>query len=35
MATGNRGATKSFSRPDDHLSKGGVEIDVVQLGDSR
>jgi mannose-6-phosphate isomerase-like protein (cupin superfamily) len=33
MATGNRGATKSFSRPDDHLSKGGVEIDVVQLGD--
>ncbi len=33
MATGNRGATKSFSRPDDHLSKGGVEIDIVQLGD--
>jgi len=33
MATGNRGASRSFSRPDDHLSKGGVEIDVVQLGD--
>ena len=27
------GATKSLSRPDDHLSKGGVEIDIVQLGD--
>ena len=29
----NKGASKSFSRPDDHLTKGGVEIDVVQLGD--
>ncbi len=29
----NRGAAKSFARPDDHLSKGGVEIDIVQLGD--
>jgi mannose-6-phosphate isomerase-like protein (cupin superfamily) len=33
MATGNSGASRSFSRPDDHLTKGGVEIDVVQLGD--
>ena len=33
MATGNRGASRSFSRPDDHLSKGGAQIDVVQLGD--
>jgi mannose-6-phosphate isomerase-like protein (cupin superfamily) len=33
MSTGNKGTSKSFSRPDDHLSKGGVEIDVVQLGD--
>jgi len=29
----NKGASKSFARPDDHLTKGGVEIDVVQLGD--
>jgi len=33
MPTVNRGSAKSLHRPDDHLSKGGVEIDVVQLGD--
>ena len=33
MMTANKGTTRSLGRPDDHLSKGGVEIDVVQLGD--
>jgi len=33
MASGNTGGSKSLNRPDDHLSKGGVEIDIVQLGD--
>ena len=33
MGTGNKGTTRSFDRPDDHISRGGVEIDVVQLGD--
>ncbi len=31
----NKGASKSFARPDDHLTKGDVEIDIVQLGDLR
>ena len=35
MATSNKGSAKSFVRPDDHMTKGGVEIDVVQLGDVR
>jgi mannose-6-phosphate isomerase-like protein (cupin superfamily) len=29
------GTTKSFGKPDDHVAKGGVEIDVVQLGDMK
>ena len=29
------GTTKSFDKPDEHLAKGGVEIDVVQLGDMK
>ena len=33
MTTGNKGSAKSLTQPDDHLSKGGVEIDLVQLGD--
>ena len=35
MGTGNSGTSKSFDRPDEHVSKGGVEIDYVQLGDFR
>jgi hypothetical protein len=33
MGTGNKGTSRSFDTPDEHVSKGGVEIDVVQLGD--
>jgi hypothetical protein len=33
MPTVNSGSAKSLHKPDDHLSKGGVGIDVVQLGD--
>jgi hypothetical protein len=33
MGSGNKGTTKSFDKPDDRVSKGGVEIEVVQLGD--
>ena len=33
MTTANKGTARSLGRPDDHLSKGGIEIDVVQLGD--
>ena len=33
MATESSGATRSFTSPDDHMSKGGVEIDVVRLGE--
>jgi quercetin dioxygenase-like cupin family protein len=27
------GAAKSFDRPDDHVAKGGIEVDVLRLGD--
>jgi len=33
MATQNPGGSKSLGKPDEHISKGGVEIDVVRLGD--
>jgi len=33
MATGNKGASRHPDKPDEHVTKGGVEIDVVQLGD--
>jgi quercetin dioxygenase-like cupin family protein len=33
MGSGNKGTTRSFDRPDDHISKNGVEIDVVRIGD--
>ncbi|HJW75677.1 MAG TPA: cupin [Thermoleophilia bacterium] len=33
MDTGNKATSKFFDRPDEHVTKGGVEIDVVQLGD--
>ena len=35
MATPIRGVTKSFDRPDDHVAKGGVEIDILQIGDMK
>jgi hypothetical protein len=33
MGTGNKGVSKSFDRPDERVTKGGVEVEVVQLGD--
>jgi len=33
MASGNKGTSKSLNQPDDHITKGDVEIDVVLLGD--
>ncbi len=33
MGTGNKATSKSFDKADEHVSKGGVEIEVVQLGD--
>lgn len=35
MANGIGGTMKSFDRPDDHVTKGGVEIDVLQIGDMK
>ena len=35
MATPLRGATKSFDEPDEHSAKGGVQIDVLRLGDMK
>jgi mannose-6-phosphate isomerase-like protein (cupin superfamily) len=35
MATPISGTMKSFDKPDDHVSKGGVEIDILQLGDMK
>ena len=32
MATPISGTMKSFDTPDDHISKGGVEIDILQIG---
>jgi mannose-6-phosphate isomerase-like protein (cupin superfamily) len=33
MPGANRGTKKSFSKPDHHVTKGSVEIDIVELGD--
>jgi quercetin dioxygenase-like cupin family protein len=33
MAIVNSGSARSLHKPDDHFSRGGAEIDVVQLGD--
>jgi hypothetical protein len=33
MGTGNKGTSKSFSTPDERASRGGVEIEIVHLGD--
>ena len=35
MPTPINGTTRSFAKPDDHISKGGVEIDVLQVGDMK
>ena len=33
MATMSKAASRSLDQPDEHIEKGGVQIDVVQLGD--
>jgi uncharacterized cupin superfamily protein len=33
MATMSKAATRSLDQPDEQMEKGGVKIDVVQLGD--
>jgi len=35
MATPISGTMKSFDKPDDHFAKGGVEIDILQVGDMK
>jgi hypothetical protein len=35
MATPISGTMKSFDRPDEHATKGGVEIDVLQIGEMK
>ena len=35
MATPIDGTTKSFDKPDEHVTKGGVDIDVLQIGDMK
>jgi len=35
MATPISGTVKAFDKPDEHLAKGGVEIDVLQIGDMK
>jgi hypothetical protein len=35
MPTPISGTTKSFDKPDEHVAKGGVEIDVLQVGDMK
>jgi hypothetical protein len=35
MAIPISGTMKSFDTPDDHVTKGGVEIDVLQVGDMK
>jgi mannose-6-phosphate isomerase-like protein (cupin superfamily) len=33
MAIGSREVGRSLNHPDEHIAKGGVEIDIIQLGD--
>ncbi len=33
MATMSKAASRSLDQPDEHIEKGGVHIDVVQLGE--
>ncbi len=35
MATPISGTMKSFDKPDEHVAKGGVEMDVLRLGDMK
>jgi quercetin dioxygenase-like cupin family protein len=35
MATLIGGTSKSFDKPDEHVARGGVEIDVLQVGDMK
>jgi len=35
MATPIGGTMKTFDKPDEHVTKGGVEIDVLQVGDMK
>ena len=35
MASPIGGTTRSFDSPEDHVSKDGAEIDVVQIGDMK
>jgi len=35
VATPISGTMKSFDTPDEHVAKGGVEIDVLQVGDMK
>jgi hypothetical protein len=35
MATPVSGTMKSFDSPDEHVAKGGVEIDILQVGDMK
>ena len=35
MATPTGGTMKTFDKPDEHVTKGGVEIDVLQVGDMK
>ena len=35
MPTPIGGTMKSFDKPDEHIAKGGVEIDILQIGDMK
>jgi mannose-6-phosphate isomerase-like protein (cupin superfamily) len=35
MATPMSGTTKSFDEPDERVAKGGVKIEILQLGDMK
>jgi quercetin dioxygenase-like cupin family protein len=35
MATPIGGTMKTFDKPDEHVAKGGVEIDVLQVGEMK
>ena len=35
MAAPISGTMKSFDSPDEHVTKGGVEIDILQVGDMK
>ena len=35
MSTPIGGTMKSFDKPDEHITKGGLEIDILQVGDMK